>query len=94
MASTAHHSSTLAPWLPGWLTHTAWGRCCPAGGTKERRALRGGSYVDSLEGTFNHAIRVSTRMENTADSGGANTGAGRLFSEAEPPPGPFSGSND
>ena len=44
------------------------------GGTKEARALRGGSYVDSLEGTFNHAIKVSTRMENTADSGGANTG--------------------
>lgn len=32
-----------------------------AGGTAEKRALRGGSYVDSLEGTFNHAIRVSTR---------------------------------
>ena len=31
------------------------------GGTKEQRVLRGGSYVDSLEGTFNHAIKVSTR---------------------------------
>ena len=36
-----------------------------AGGTPQKRALRGGSYVDSLEGTFNHAIKVSTRMENT-----------------------------
>lgn len=44
------------------------------GGTAEKRILRGGSYVDSLEGHFNHAIRVSTKMENTADSGGANTG--------------------
>ena len=33
-----------------------------------------GSYVDTLEGEYNHAIKVSTRMENTADSGGANTG--------------------
>ena len=34
------------------------------GGTKEQRVLRGGSYVDSLEGTFNHAIKVSTRCDH------------------------------
>ena len=44
------------------------------GGTKEKRVLRGGSYVDTIDGSANHALRVSTRMENSADSGSHNTG--------------------
>ena len=45
-----------------------------ADGTKEQKVLRGGSFVDTVEGTYNHAIRVSTRMDQTADSGSLNTG--------------------
>jgi hypothetical protein len=44
------------------------------GGTPTRRILRGGSFIDSLDGSFNHAVRVSTRQENTADSAGVNMG--------------------
>lgn len=33
-----------------------------------------GSYVDTIDGSANHLLRVSTRMENSADSGGHNTG--------------------
>jgi len=44
------------------------------GGTKEKRILRGGSFVDTLDGSANHLLRVSTRMENSADSGSHNTG--------------------
>eukprot|EP00035_Acanthoeca_spectabilis_P007590 m.138699 g.138699 ORF g.138699 m.138699 type:complete len:377 (+) comp14005_c0_seq1:3220-4350(+) len=44
------------------------------GGTPEKRILRGGSYVDTIDGSANHLLRVSTRMENSADSGGHNTG--------------------
>ena len=44
------------------------------GGTDEKRILRGGSYVDTLDGRVNHALRVTTRMEQTADSGSHNTG--------------------
>eukprot|EP00040_Diaphanoeca_grandis_P005579 m.33522 g.33522 ORF g.33522 m.33522 type:complete len:381 (+) comp16832_c0_seq1:87-1229(+) len=44
------------------------------GGTKEKRVLRGGSYVDTIDGSANHLLRVSTRMENSADSGSHNTG--------------------
>ena len=36
--------------------------------------LRGGSFVDTIDGSANHALRVSTRMENSADSGSHNTG--------------------
>jgi len=41
---------------------------------KDKKILRGGSYVDTIDGSYNHALRVSTRMENTPDSGGHNTG--------------------
>ena len=44
------------------------------GGTAEKRPMRGGSFVDTVDGTYNHAIRVSTRMDQTADSGSLNTG--------------------
>mmetsp|Transcript_9262 Transcript_9262/g.22061 ORF Transcript_9262/g.22061 Transcript_9262/m.22061 type:complete len:375 (+) Transcript_9262:49-1173(+) len=36
--------------------------------------LKGGSFIDSLEGEFNHKATVVTRMGNTADSGSYNTG--------------------
>ena len=36
--------------------------------------LKGGSYLDSANGEFNHMVSVSTRMGNTPDSGGGNTG--------------------
>jgi len=45
-----------------------------ADGTKEQKVLRGGSYVDTIDGSANHLLRVSTRMQNSPDSGGANTG--------------------
>ena len=37
-------------------------------------ALRGGSFVDTADGSFNHKITAATRMGNTPDSGGCNTG--------------------
>eukprot|EP00656_Telonema_subtile_P040280 TRINITY_DN45341_c0_g1_i1.p1 TRINITY_DN45341_c0_g1~~TRINITY_DN45341_c0_g1_i1.p1 ORF type:complete len:371 (+),score=74.43 TRINITY_DN45341_c0_g1_i1:37-1149(+) len=36
--------------------------------------LRGGSFVDSADGSSNHQARVTTRMGNTADSGSHNSG--------------------
>ena len=30
--------------------------------------------MDTLDGSANHLLRVSTRMENSADSGSHNTG--------------------
>lgn len=36
--------------------------------------LRGGSYVDSVDGKFNHRADVTTRMGNTADAGSDNIG--------------------
>ena len=39
-----------------------------------QRVLRGGSYVDSADGTFNHRVTASTRMGNTADSSADNMG--------------------
>ena len=44
------------------------------GGTSEERILRGGSFIDSLYGEFNHAVMVSTRQINTGDSAADNTG--------------------
>ena len=36
--------------------------------------LKGGSFVDSVDGTINHKVTATTRMGNTADSGSVNTG--------------------
>jgi len=44
------------------------------GGTKDKRVLRGGSFVDSKDGKFNHMVVVSTRQENTGDSAADNIG--------------------
>ena len=49
-----------------------WEWC--AGGTPDKRPLRGGSFVDTVDGKHNHALRCATRMDQTADSGGHNTG--------------------
>nr|XP_054768494.1 inactive C-alpha-formylglycine-generating enzyme 2-like [Lytechinus pictus] len=42
--------------------------------SKTRYVLRGGSYIDSKNGKFNHAARVTTRMGNEADAGSDNLG--------------------
>mmetsp|Transcript_13116 Transcript_13116/g.17157 ORF Transcript_13116/g.17157 Transcript_13116/m.17157 type:complete len:334 (+) Transcript_13116:107-1108(+) len=44
------------------------------GGKDEARILRGGSFVDSIDGSFNHPAMTSSRQVNTADSGSYNTG--------------------
>lgn len=41
---------------------------------EQQRVLRGGSYLDSVDGSFNHAINVNTRMGNTEDSAADNMG--------------------
>ncbi len=45
-----------------------------SGGTPEVRILRGGSFVDSIDGKFNHVVMVSTRQENSGDSTASNAG--------------------
>ena len=42
------------------------------GGTPEKRPMRGGSFIDSLDGSFNHAIMVSTRQTTSGDGGAVN----------------------
>ncbi len=42
--------------------------------SSEQRVLRGGSYLDSVDGSFNHAVDTATRMGNTADSSADNMG--------------------
>lgn len=42
--------------------------------SSQQRVLRGGSYLDSVDGAFNHEVTVSTRMGNTADSAADNVG--------------------
>ena len=39
-----------------------------------QRVLRGGSYLDSAAGEFNHRVTVATRMGNTEDSAADNMG--------------------
>ncbi|CAE8711305.1 unnamed protein product [Polarella glacialis] len=41
---------------------------------EEQWTLKGGSFLDSIDGSFNHKATVVTRMGNTADSGSYNTG--------------------
>lgn len=41
---------------------------------EEKWILKGGSFLDSATGDFNHKATVVTRMGNTADSGSYNTG--------------------
>lgn len=39
-----------------------------------QRVLRGGSYLDSADGSFNHKVSCATRMGNTEDSSADNMG--------------------
>eukprot|EP00944_MAST-04C_sp_MAST-4C-sp1_P014917 g14917.t1 len=36
--------------------------------------LKGGSFIDSIDGTINHKVTATTRMGNTADAGSNNVG--------------------
>ena len=44
------------------------------GGKPDKRVLRGGSFVDSRDGAFNHAVMVSTKQVVAGDSGASNIG--------------------
>lgn len=44
------------------------------GGKPEKRILRGGSFIDSVDGKYNHIVLVSTRQYNSGDSAASNTG--------------------
>ena len=44
------------------------------GGKPDARILRGGSFIDSLDGAFNHAVMVSTKQVNGGDSCASNIG--------------------
>ncbi|XP_071805052.1 inactive C-alpha-formylglycine-generating enzyme 2-like [Asterias amurensis] len=51
--------------------------------------LRGGSYIDSKDGSFNHQVRVTTRTGNTPDAGSDNLGfrcAMSVASNTQKPP--------
>lgn len=43
-------------------------------GANVERVLRGASFVDSVDGSFNHKANVNARMANTEDSASSNTG--------------------
>jgi len=40
----------------------------------EQFVLRGGSFLDSIDGSFNHPVDINVRMSNTAESASSNTG--------------------
>mmetsp|Transcript_53759 Transcript_53759/g.120596 ORF Transcript_53759/g.120596 Transcript_53759/m.120596 type:complete len:396 (-) Transcript_53759:105-1292(-) len=42
--------------------------------SSQQQVLRGGSYLDSADGAFNHRVILSTRMGNTGDSSADNMG--------------------
>lgn len=44
------------------------------GGKAAERILRGGSFIDSIDGKFNHMVVVSTRQTNSGDSAASNIG--------------------
>lgn len=39
-----------------------------------QRPMRGGSFIDTVDGRSNHAVMVSTRQTNTGDSAASNLG--------------------
>merc|ERR1711972_253122 len=51
-----------------------WTQCPLTPDRKDELTLKGGSFVDSIDGSFNHMATVVTRMGVTADSGTYNTG--------------------
>jgi sulfatase modifying factor 1 len=53
----------------------------------QHRILRGGSFLDSRDGAYNHIVLVSTRQINPGDSGASNIGfrcAGSFQKETAP----------
>ena len=44
------------------------------GGNEKEKPIRGGSYIDTIDGEYNHALRVSSRQMVSPDSGGGNSG--------------------
>jgi len=44
------------------------------GGNEKEKPIRGGSYIDTIDGEHNHALRVSSRQMVSPDSGGGNSG--------------------
>eukprot|EP00736_Rhodelphis_marinus_P008519 Rmarinus@m.7729 len=52
--------------------------------TKGQYALRGGSYLDSVDGSFNHRVYNAVRTLNSADAGADNIGF-RCASSVAPP---------
>ena len=54
------------------------------GGNEKKRILRGGSFIDSIDGKYNHIVLVSTKQTNSADSAASNVGfrcAGNINTE-------------
>jgi sulfatase modifying factor 1 len=49
------------------------------------RVLRGGSFLDSADGSFNHKVTVNARMTNTEDSASSNTGVRCVYSPPKKP---------
>lgn len=43
-------------------------------GEAVKRVLRGGSFLDTIDGSANHKVDLNTRMGNTEDSASTNTG--------------------
>jgi|MDSY01.1.fsa_nt_gb sulfatase modifying factor 1 len=44
------------------------------GRSDKEKPIRGGSYIDTVDGSANHALRVSSRQMVSPDSGGGNSG--------------------
>eukprot|EP00937_MAST-01D_sp_MAST-1D-sp2_P003827 g3827.t1 len=57
-----------------WTKDTMMVQSNPRAPPEQQFVLKGGSYLDSADGSANHKVTVATRMGNTADSGGGNTG--------------------
>jgi len=60
-----------------------WTSChFPTQNPQDRQlTLKGGSFIDSVDGKWNHKATVVTRMGNTADSGSYNTGVRCAYGE-------------
>ncbi|KAJ9440813.1 Serine/threonine-protein kinase pkn1 [Diplonema papillatum] len=71
-------------------TATLFSKAKPEEQKDAHLVLKGGSFVDSVDGFFNHKVRCATRMGNTPDSGSQTTGFRCAASgdEGEPTPDP------
>ena len=65
-------------WVGGPVSGSNTGSSAGGTGTgtdaKKDRVLRGGSFIDSADGSFNHIVLVSTRQLNSPDSSASNVG--------------------